>query len=128
MSTYLCTHSYGSKGGAVIQSTLYRLFNPTTTTSDAILPLRFTAFAAYILVPFVGTLLIADDVGCSAEEAYAIMRASGPTGGGLHPLEDNDDELEDIMERNAILARWEKAWVSTLVLHISRLTSLHTSR
>jgi hypothetical protein len=106
-------HSYGEKGGAIITSTIHRLFGPGTAMREAIKPLQFTVFCDYVLVPFVGHLLIAEDLGCSARKAFAIMHASGDTGDTLHPLLDENDEVDEIHARNMRLARKERASVCT---------------
>jgi hypothetical protein len=103
--------SYGARGGAIIQATLYRLFNPCTTKSEAIEPLRYTVYATYVLIPYVAHLLIAEDLSCSAEDAHKIMLESAATGAQLHPLRDDDEELDDIITMNARLARKERNMV-----------------
>jgi hypothetical protein len=119
-------HSYGAKGYAVILSTIYRLFDPTSTTTEAIAPLRFTSYATYVLVPYVAHLLISEDLGCPPEDAYKTMLDSQQVGAMLHPELDDDSELEDIFEANNRAARIEKEQVSQHLLHVFYL--LHTLR
>jgi len=103
---YCRVYSYGEKGAAVIQSTIYRLFNPISTRSNAIDPLKFTDYIGYVLVPYVAHRLIAQDLTCTLKEAYTRMIESGDLGSEIHPLLDGEDpELEDIMEENTRLAR-----------------------
>jgi hypothetical protein len=98
-------YSYGEKGAAVIESTIYRFFNPISTRSNAIDPLKFTDYTRYVLMPYVAHRLIAQDLTCTLKEAYATMLKSGDLGSEIHPLLDGEDpELEDIMEENTRLA------------------------
>lgn len=58
----------------------------------------------YVLGPYVGHRLIAEDLGCSAEAAFQVMLKSSDVGVVLHPEEDHDQELEDIIDDNALKA------------------------
>ena len=117
-------HSYGAKGGAVIHSTLYRLFNPFATRSEALGPLKYSAYAAYVLVPYIGHLLISEDASCTLDDAFTIMVDSRAAGATIHPLRDDDDELDDIIATNSLLARREKAKVRVYQTFRSLLQSM----
>ena len=41
-----------------------------------------------------------EDMKCDEREAYKIMLESGEVGEGLHPEDDEDKELQDILDRN----------------------------
>jgi hypothetical protein len=50
------------------------------TSSEAIAPLIYTTYAAYVPVPYnVGQLLITKDLSCSPQEAYGIILEGGTT-------------------------------------------------
>ena len=69
-------------------------------------------YAAYVLVPYVGYRLIAEDLSCSAEEAFKVMADSRRVGNILHPLDDADTEIDDAIMANNRLARRDKQRVS----------------
>ena len=128
------THSYGPKGSAIIQSTIYRLFG-VNATSDAIRPLSFTLFAACVLVPFVAACLIAEDLDLPVDDALPIMYTSSAIGNGMNPLDDDDEELEGIIQENYRLARREELGIAvrtclsyvSLPSHIPRGIVLRTN-
>jgi hypothetical protein len=84
------------------------MFPPLLTTSTVLKPLSFTTYAAYVLVPYVGHLLIAEDLGITPEEAYKVMMESAATGAKLHVLRDDDEHFDDILRMNVQLALREK--------------------
>jgi hypothetical protein len=92
--------SYGSKGNAIIQSTLLRMFDPRKTSSDAFSPLSLSNFTQYFLVPYVAHNLIAEDLRQSPKRAFDEMLESANAGESLHPELDDDEELEAILEAN----------------------------
>jgi hypothetical protein len=100
--------SYGPKGGAIIQSTLMRMFNPATTPSDGFAPLSLGQFSQLILVPYVARLLIMEDLTCSMTEAYQEMVDSSDAGRSLYPEDDEDLELECILDTNVREATKER--------------------
>jgi RTC4-like domain len=114
LSYHFSANSYGQIGEAVITSSLHRLFVPETV-SKAIAPLRYLAFAAYVLVPFVAVRLIKEDLNCSTVQAIRIMTSSSDVGQHIHPLGEDIHEIEAIFRQNAMLARKERAQVSFLI-------------
>ena len=52
------------------------------------------------LVPYITIKLIMEDMKCNEMEAYKIMIESGDVGDGLHPEDDEDEELQDILDTN----------------------------
>jgi hypothetical protein len=102
-----CTLSYGFKGRVIIESTLLRLFG-YDTPNTAFAPLNTLQFSAYILVPFIGHKLIAQDLGCDEKAAYKHMIASADVGDGLHPEDDSDEDLQNILDRNMQVVRTER--------------------
>lgn len=85
-----------------------------TTSSEAIAPLIYTAYAAYVLVPYVAHLLIADDLSCTPEEAFEIMMEGGRIGEILHPQLEDDPEYWAIVEMNTTIARRDRKRVGVL--------------
>jgi hypothetical protein len=85
-----------------------------TTSSEAIAPLIYTAYAAYVLVPYVAHLLIADDMSCNPEDAYEIMVEGGRIGAILHPSLEDDPEYDAIIVANLKIAQRERKRVDTL--------------
>jgi RTC4-like domain len=73
-------------------------------------------FAAYVLVPFVASLLIQEDLSCNTGQAYKVMVYSSEAGDHIHPLADDDPEFEAIHRKNCMLARKEQAQVSFLFI------------
>jgi hypothetical protein len=55
------------------------------------------AYAAYVLVPYVGHCLIAEDLSCSLEEAFEVMVKSRRVGTILHPLDDTDPDIDEVI-------------------------------
>ena len=84
------------------------------TRSEAIKPLKYMAYAAYVLVPYVGHRLIAEDLSCSSEEAFEVMVKSRRVGTILHPLDDTDPDIDEVIIINNRLARRDKERVSFL--------------
>lgn len=78
------------------------------TKSEAIAPLKYMGYAAYVLVPYVGHRLIAEDLSCSAEEAYKVMVASRKVGTILHPMDDSDPDIDDAININNKMIRRDK--------------------
>ena len=87
------------KGNAIIVNMLLGLFPQQTTPIDAFYPLSHTQFFMFVLVPYIGTELIAEDLGCSLEEANHHMIKSCRTGTILYP-ECDDNEVDALCRRN----------------------------
>jgi hypothetical protein len=82
------------------------------TTSEAIEPLHFKAYTAYVLLPYIAHLLIMQDLSCTASEAYETMLESTEIGKRIHQMPDGDDpEIEALMLRNSSLGAKERAMV-----------------
>ncbi|KAI5991734.1 hypothetical protein F5J12DRAFT_786279 [Pisolithus orientalis] len=65
-----------------------------------------TKFTTYFMVPYVVTLLIADDYSpTTVVKAHKIMVASSDAGSLIHPTNDDDTELEEIFHRNIVAFR-----------------------
>jgi len=90
--------SYGPKGGVIIQAMLLRMYNPTTTPTDAFAPLSLAMFTQCFLVPFIACLLIAADMDCSTETAREEMANSSDLGESLYGADDEDDDIDDILK------------------------------
>jgi hypothetical protein len=97
--------SYGPKGHAIIQSALLRLFRPNKTPTQTFAPLNLWHFTEYVLIPYVASRLIQEDLECSPADALSAMTKSGNVGAALHP---EDDESEEIGQSNAVLAGKEE--------------------
>jgi hypothetical protein len=105
-------YSYGEKGAYIIYSAVYRLFDMEKTISKAFEPLKFTAFTAYVLLPYIAHLLIMQDLSCTASKAYEIMLESADTGRTIHEMSDGDNaEIEALMLKNSSLGFKERAKV-----------------
>jgi hypothetical protein len=78
------------------------------TRSEAIAPLKYMGYATYVLVPYVGHRLIAEDLSCSAEAAFEVMIESRRVGTVLHPLDDADPDVDEVIIINNKLARRDK--------------------
>ncbi|KAF8839070.1 hypothetical protein BDN67DRAFT_1059911 [Paxillus ammoniavirescens] len=102
MPVYIHAHPgyYGSKGAAIIESTIMQIVDPKTTPTDSIAPLSLSRFTHYFLVPFVGSHLIAHDLGCDFKTACCTMIASATIGESLHPAGNNNDGLEEVLKAN----------------------------
>ncbi|KIN97154.1 hypothetical protein M404DRAFT_72878, partial [Pisolithus tinctorius Marx 270] len=88
---------YGDKGAAIIEHTLIALFPASAELTAAIRPLLLAQFMTYFMVPYVATLLIADDYSpTTVVKAHKIMVASSDAGSLIHPANDDDAELEEI--------------------------------
>jgi hypothetical protein len=111
LSYQFSANSYGQIGAVVIHSMLYCLFD-LNTISEVIAPLRYTVFAAYVLVPFVAIRLIKEDLNCTTVQAYKTMTSSSDAGEHIHPLEEDNYEVEAIYKQNNRLACKEWAQVS----------------
>ncbi|KAI6152606.1 hypothetical protein BKA82DRAFT_4013037 [Pisolithus tinctorius] len=94
---------YGNKGAAIIEHTLIALFPASAELTAAIQPLPLAQFTTYFMVPYVATLLIADDYSpTTVVKAHKIMVASSDVGSLIHPANDDDTELEEIFHRNIV--------------------------
>ncbi|KIK81546.1 hypothetical protein PAXRUDRAFT_121482, partial [Paxillus rubicundulus Ve08.2h10] len=91
---------YGCKGVAIIESTIMQIIDPTTTPTDSIAPLSLSHFTRYFLIPFVGSHLIAHDLGCDFKTACHIMITSATIGESLHPAGDNYNSIEEVLKAN----------------------------
>jgi hypothetical protein len=65
-------------------------------------------YAAYVLVPYVGHRLIAEDLSCSAEEVYEVMVESRKVRTILHPLDDSDPDIDNTINMNNKMIRRDK--------------------
>ena len=54
----------------------------------------------FVLVPYIGTELIAEDLRCSLEEAHGHMIKSHRTGTILYPECDDDNEVDALCRKN----------------------------
>lgn len=61
-------------------------------------PLTFQVFIEHLLVPHVGTVLIAEDKSLSLEEAHRVMLCSGEFGRHQFPVQDDDDDFDNIIQ------------------------------
>ncbi|KAI5982703.1 hypothetical protein F5J12DRAFT_788120 [Pisolithus orientalis] len=94
---------YGNKGAAIIEHTLIALFLASAELTAAIQPLPLTQFMTYFMVPYVATLLIADDYSpTTVVKVHKIMVASSNAGSLIHPANDDDTGLEEIFHRNIV--------------------------
>ena len=84
------------KGTAIIMHTLLGMYPQATTSTAAFHPLSYPYFLTYVLVPYVATELIGDDLECNLEDAYQQMTKSGPVGSLLFADTDEDKELDSI--------------------------------
>ena len=87
------------KGNTIITNMLLGLFPQQTTPIDAFYPLSHMQFFMFVLVPYIGTELIAEDLRCSLEEAHLHMIKSCRTGTILYP-ECDDDEVDALCRKN----------------------------
>jgi hypothetical protein len=69
----------------------------------AFIPLSFTTLTKYFLVPYIAVCLIADDRNTDFEGAWEVMTKSADHGEALHALQDGDEILEEIFQRNATM-------------------------
>ncbi|KIJ08037.1 hypothetical protein PAXINDRAFT_18796 [Paxillus involutus ATCC 200175] len=99
---------YGSKGAAIIESTLMCIVDLERTPTESFAPLTLSRFTRYFLVPFIGAHLISQDLKCAPEVAFGEMLESVDAGDTLHPAEDGDEDLEDIMKANMDARRRER--------------------
>ena len=90
--------SYGEKGGYIIQHALRWMFPESPELLRNAHPLTFQLFIEHLLVPHVATVLIAEDNDLGLEEAHRLMLRSGEFGLHRFPVEDDDEELEDIIQ------------------------------
>ena len=88
------------RGNTIITNMLLGLFPQQTTPIDTFYPLSHTQFFMFVLVPYIGTELIAEDLGCSLEEAHVHMIKSRRTGTILYPECDDDDEVDALCRKN----------------------------
>jgi hypothetical protein len=88
------------KGNTIITNMLLGLFPQQTTPIDTFYPLSHSQFFMYVLVPYIGTELIAEDLGCSLEEAHIHMIKSCRTGTILYSECDDDDEVDALCRKN----------------------------
>ena len=85
--------SYGEKGSVIIQKILLQILSTVDhTLLHNIKPLSLPLFSQHILVPYVATRLIAEDMGCSDRSAFKLMRESGEY--GYQQFLDTDDDAE----------------------------------
>ena len=75
---------------------LLGMYPQATTLTAVFQPLSYLYFLTYILVPYVVTELIGEDLGCNLEDAYQHMIKSGPVGSLLFADTDGDKELDSI--------------------------------
>lgn len=68
-------------------------------------PLSFSLFTQHILVPHVATQLIAEDKGCSVDEAFKIMCDSGDYGYRQFPDTDDDPDYDGVQQTCMRLAK-----------------------
>lgn len=109
--------SYGPKGFAVIQSTLFRIFPTHTMPDDFFNGLREQDFTNLIVIPVIVMHLISEDKdGIMLEEAWEIMARSSDFGYHVHREEDDDEELEAIIEKNIKAARKEEVCSLFMIL------------
>ncbi|KAF7966503.1 hypothetical protein HWV62_38098 [Athelia sp. TMB] len=95
---------YGPRGAAIIENTLMSLYGPTDFSTSAIAPLSFRIFAKYILIPHVAIALIIKDENNECDEetgAWEQMVRRADHGAAIHPLKDDDPEIEEIFKDNA---------------------------
>ncbi|KAF9219823.1 hypothetical protein BS17DRAFT_854134 [Gyrodon lividus] len=98
---------YGSKGAAIIESTLMCIVDLERTPMESFAPLTLSCFMRYFLVPFIGAHLISQNLECAVEVAFKEMLESADAGDALHPAEDSDEDLENIMKTNMDVRRHE---------------------
>jgi hypothetical protein len=79
------------------------------TISNVLDPIKYLDYITFVLVPYVGQHLIAEDQSCTVEEAYEVMVESRRIGRILHTTD--DPEMDDLIQLNERLARREKARV-----------------
>ncbi|KAF7971101.1 hypothetical protein HWV62_22100 [Athelia sp. TMB] len=94
---------YGPRGSAFIENTLMSLYGPTGFKTDAMAPLTFRTFTRYILIPHITIALIIHDKTNDCDEetgAWEHMVRQADHGAAIHPLKDDDPELEQIFENN----------------------------
>ena len=96
--------SYGPRGDAVIQSTIMVLQSKHNFRLLAFAPLSFATYTKYFLVPHIAVCLIAEDKDIDLEGAWEMMTNSANHGEALHALQDDDEILEGIFQRNATAA------------------------
>ena len=75
---------------------LLSIFPWESTSTDTFHPLTYIQFLTFVLVPYIATELITEDMHCSLEAAHHCMIQSHHTGTILHPEHDNDDEVDTI--------------------------------
>jgi hypothetical protein len=64
-------------------------------------PLDLNRFTTFFLVPYIAHKLIMADMECDEAKAYTIMTESAGVGEGLHPEDDEDGELQEILDSNS---------------------------
>ncbi|KIK90690.1 hypothetical protein PAXRUDRAFT_151371 [Paxillus rubicundulus Ve08.2h10] len=101
------TLTYGSLATAIIELTLMCIVDLERTPTESFTPLTLSHFTWYFLVPFIGAHLISQDLKCAPNVAFKEMLESADAGDTLHPAEDGDDDLEDIMKANMDARRHE---------------------
>ncbi|KIK88629.1 hypothetical protein PAXRUDRAFT_152247, partial [Paxillus rubicundulus Ve08.2h10] len=104
---HACPGYYRPKGAAIIESTIMRIVDPKTMPTDSIAPLSLSRFTHYFLIPFVGSHLIAHDLGCDFKTACHTMITSATIGESLHPAGNNDNSLEEVLKANIEARMWE---------------------
>ena len=107
-------NSYGEKGSAIIQQMLFSMFPPSVELTAILRPLTHQQFMTYFLVPFVAVLLISEDYGYTTDaKAHKIMVTSGDAGILVHPADDNDTALDEIMQKIILVFRSGKPEILT---------------
>ena len=88
------------KGSTIITNMLLGLFPQQTMPIDAFYPLSHMQFFMFVLVPYIRTELIAEDLRCSLKEAHGHMIKSHRTGMILYPECYDDNEVNALCRKN----------------------------
>jgi hypothetical protein len=88
------------KGNTIITNMLLGLFPQQTTPIDVFHSLSHMQFFVFVLVPYIGTEIIAEDLGCSLEEAHVHMIKSRRAGTILYSECDDNDEVDALCQKN----------------------------
>lgn len=88
------------RGDTIITNMLLGLFPQQSTSIDTFYPLSYNHFQTFVLIPYIATELIAEDMQCSLEVAHDLMIKSLRTGTILHPECDDNDEIDVICCKN----------------------------
>jgi hypothetical protein len=92
--------SFGERGGAVIKNTLAAMYNYSDATTIASKPLTPEAYTTFVLIPYIASMLIAEDLHTDVEGGWEAMQLGVERGKRENSLRNPDSTLDEVFAAN----------------------------